>query len=739
MIYRFDSYEFEGVRLELRSNGDVIKVEPQVSALLELLLTNHGRIVSKEEINKHVWGDRIVSDGSIDNRISAARSAIGDDGKSQRLIKTFPGRGFRFVGDVEVEGQETDPGSGQPTIGTESSPNRRFLWPGLAALLVLIMGAGYFLTNGFGNSAENASAIAVPAHKASIAVLPFADMSEGGTQKYLGDGLAEELLNVLVRVDGLKVSSRTSAFLFGEQKAKISEIGTALGVDHVLEGSVRQAGNTIRVTAQLIEVRTDSHIWSKTYDRPLDAENILEVQDEIAAAIVSELLGKLNLEGLSAAPRIASAKAYEHYLRAKALMREATPESLKLSIENFEKAISEDPEYVAAYAGLTLAYEHSGFYAGMPDVDVIKGMEENVAQALKLAPDSAEALTAAGTLAEFKTESKKALDLYQRAIAISPKYSDAIKGEADIYAFLGQYAKSLKSYELARVYDPLAPAILANIADLRYRNGDIEGALEVAQTNLKWNSDSAAALNILSVLEHQRGNYAQAHQLLHKGAQSNAEEYNVQKDLSGLFVDIGMDAAAQNAARRPSTQAIVESLLGNRSKALQLVADEDFVETNDMDAALVHYLEQDYATAYPAFKNTAKEYDLAGKSDIGLDELLWAAEYAFVLGKNSDPDGEIILNKIEKKISKISPSKANIQSVFLGGSAVRMMRGDQKGALEWIDRAIGKGHAFLKLTQRPIFAPLSKNPGYASRLKRMQANAKKHREVIEKQMASRPD
>ncbi|GAB5486571.1 MAG: hypothetical protein Pars2KO_01410 [Parasphingorhabdus sp.] len=732
--YRFDSYEFEGVHLELRSDGELIKVEPQVSALLEILLINHGRIVSKEEINKHVWGDRIVSDGSIDNRISAARSAIGDDGKSQRLIKTFPGRGFRFVGDVEVEGEEPSDGaaaSAVPSSETEASSNKKFLWPALAGVLLLLLGAGYFLFTGFGGSADNGSAFTAPTHKASIAVLPFSDMSAAADQGYLGDGLAEELLHALARVEGLKVTSRTSAFSFRGKGQSISEIGKALDVGHVLEGSVRQAGGNIRITAQLIDTKTDSHIWSKTYNRPLADDNLFEVQDEIATAITTELLGTLAMPEAAASTHIASYEGYELLLRGRELMQKRTPESLRSAIDYFDQAIALDDSYAPVFAAKTYAYDLSDFYAGMPKAEVIRQMQINVDRGMAIAPSSPEVLTAAAMLEKKRSNYDKALIAFDRAIAAAPNNSFAIKGKADVLYRQGKFQQSLEAYQQALVYDPLEPAILGNIAALHLRKGNIADAINATETNLKWNKTAAQSLNMMSRLVLQQGETIEGYDLLYKAAQTNPDERYVQSDLSRFYADLGMDAEALSAARDPGTKASILALVGDDEVARRSIEQDK----GHQIAAYVYYILGDYEAAYPIGKKDVQDYDLLGKNKIGISEILWTAEYAFILKQNDDPDAELLLNKLEKTVAGLSKETSELTDSLLGAAAIRIMRDDQKGALKKLDVAINRGQAFLTLTEQPIFAPLAKNPDFTSRQQRMEANAQKHREVIAERLA----
>jgi TolB-like protein/Flp pilus assembly protein TadD len=208
---------------------------------------------------------------------------------------------------------------------------------------------------------------------ASIAVLPFADLSPQHDQQYFSDGIAEEILNVLARIEGLKVASRTSSFQFRNPQAGVPAIARDLGVRHILEGSVRKAGSTIRITAQLIDAGSDRHLWSETYDRPLTAENIFAIQDEIANAIVRELAGRI---GIGAAPSGAvdvaadtqSVEAYELYLKGRSLFVARGTENLREAVRALEKATALDPEFARAWETLAMAYGVSESW-GLTDRD----------------------------------------------------------------------------------------------------------------------------------------------------------------------------------------------------------------------------------------------------------------------------------------------------------------------------------------------------------------------------------
>jgi len=293
----------------------------------------------------------------------------------------------------------------------------------------------------------------------SIAVMPFVNMSPDPDNEYFSDGISEELLNLLARVDGLKVAARTSSFKFKDTKADITEIGTALGVATVLEGSVRRSADQIRITAQLINVEDGFHLWSATYDRSLD--NIFEVQDEIAGAIVEAL--KLPLMGATAVPAsghsATSPEAYDLYLLGRHRMRETRSASFREAIDYFQRAIDADPQFAPAHSGLADAYVLLSNYGDMPVAEAYAAAEQAIERALALDPTLAEAWTSKGLLAEAELRSHDTLEYLQKALALNPNSATALLGLADAYANLARSQEAVESSSRALELDPMSDFI----------------------------------------------------------------------------------------------------------------------------------------------------------------------------------------------------------------------------------------------------------------------------------------
>ena len=315
MQYLFESYVLDGDRRELHRGGDVISIEPQVFDLLEYLINNRDRVVSKDDIFTTVWQGRVVSESALTTRINAARSAIGDNGEDQRLIRTLRGKGFRFIGEVR-EGRPL-----QPTDAPARAP-------------------------------ELPSVVLALPDRPSIAVLPFVNMSGDPEQDYFADGIVDDIISGLSRIREFFVIARNSTFAYKGKAVDVRQIGRELGVRYLLEGSVRKADRRVRIAAQLVEAGTGAHIWSGRYDRDLD--DIFAVQDEITQTVVAVLGPELSRaeqkRALMKPPE--NLGAWDLFQRGMFHLYKRTPEDNVEARLQFGRAIERDSTFAEAYAGI---------------------------------------------------------------------------------------------------------------------------------------------------------------------------------------------------------------------------------------------------------------------------------------------------------------------------------------------------------------------------------------------------
>jgi TolB-like protein/Tfp pilus assembly protein PilF len=311
-----------------------------------------------------------------------------------------------------------------------------------------------------------------PPPEKSIAVLPFVNMSGNAEQEYFSDGISEELLNLLAQIPELTVISRSSAFSFKGKDVDLRTVAEQLNVAHVLEGSVRKVGNRVRITAQLIEARSDSHLWSESYDRTLD--DIFAIQDEISAGIVEALKEHLGLQ-VGATPRViaaANTEAHDAYLRGRYLVVQRTPASIKGAVREFEKAVELDPDFALAHAELALATLLLGTYTDLPITGLLARATPHVDEAMALNPTLAEAHAATGYLLWYQWNLEEAQTHFEQAVQLNPNYSIVYVWMGNLLSGdLGRYAEAFPMQETTLRLDPLSiPAIANYVAGLMTRN-----------------------------------------------------------------------------------------------------------------------------------------------------------------------------------------------------------------------------------------------------------------------------
>ena len=349
----------------------------------------------------------------------------------------------------------------------------------------------------------------------SIAVLPFVNMSADPDQEYFSDGIAEELLNRLAQFPDLKVAARTSAFQFKGKNLDIGEIGRRLNVAHVLEGSVRKGGTTLRITAQLIDSRSGYHLWSETYDR--DASDVLKVQDEIASAIANALEARLGGKAVIASPaHSADPAAYDDYLQGRAFVARRYLENLDKAISAFDRAIARDPKYSAAHSGRAFAYLLRPMWDSPDTATALAGARGSADKAILLDPDNAEAYMVRGMAAWFSRDATSASADLDRALALSPGSADVLNLDGDFRLSIGDLGRAEREKRQAMALDPLAFVHPMNLSDILGEQGRYEEAVVYAQQAVALGASSFVYDRLLFA-SVRAGHFEQAKATLEKG------------------------------------------------------------------------------------------------------------------------------------------------------------------------------------------------------------------------------
>lgn len=467
-VIRFQDFQVNLVTGELWKAGIRLKLQDQPFKILAALLQRPGQIVTRDELHKLIWPQE--SFGDFDHAISLAvnklRTALGDSADVPHLIETLPRRGYRFIGPLtppesvaipSAKDQVIDPGSLQLGGQNEIQLSTKVAWwsakPIRVSPLVVAVLVGVLIAINVTNLRRRFSNIRMaPRGDVSIAVLPFADLSPQRDQEYFSDGLAEELLDSLAKIPGLKVAARTSSFQYKSKSEDVRVVGQKLNVASVLEGSVRKQGQRVRVSVQLIQTSDGFHLWSQTYDR--DLTDIFSVQEDIARSVANSLSVPL-LAGKVPSARPTSFDAYSAYLQGRYYQARFDVESMKKALDFYEQSVKLDPEYAPGWAGLSLVHGILADGYGISDGGY-RNRRNEAERALAIDPSLADAHVALAKIQHAEDWDWKAAQAsLHQALALAPLDIDALQESAYLAATLNQFDEALRLDQMVVELDPL--------------------------------------------------------------------------------------------------------------------------------------------------------------------------------------------------------------------------------------------------------------------------------------------
>lgn len=478
---------------EITRDGVVVKLEPRAMRLLLCLAERPGQVVSVEELLDEVWSDVVVSSDSVYQAVAALRRILGDQAKDPAYIATLPRRGYRLVASV---GPWSAPVSASPLVpplpaiaDTPTAPpsaalTHSFLrWEPALFLIGLTLIIGFLIIGHAWRSRQSAAPVSTAARVSlsdkSIAVLPFVDMSESQDQEYFADGMAEEVIDLLAKVPGIRVIGRTSSFQFKGKSDDLRMIGTALGAAYIVEGSVRKSGDRLRVTAKLIGARDGSQLWSETYDK--SAGDVLRVQDQIAVGLVRALQVAVGADDLQESPALESTEAYDLYLRGREVNQRFDRQGFEAAIGYFQQALEIDPASERAAVELASARTALAIWGFVPAREGFEGARQSVKRALELNPRSGRAH---GILANIHSvydwDWQSADRESAQAMMLEPR-SSMVLGLAGMAHSGFRWDESARLLSASLVLDPLNAAWRETLGNIRYR----EGRLSEAEAELR--------------------------------------------------------------------------------------------------------------------------------------------------------------------------------------------------------------------------------------------------------------
>src|SRR5271170_2568851 len=495
----FGAFELDLTTGELRSTetpdpNHKVLLREQVFQVLRMLLEREGKIVTREEIKSRLWAnDAVVDfDHSINATIKTLRRALGDSADNPRYIETLARRGYRLM--PAIEHRNSAPGTAfgkdgeqraqsapeisentatvQETVQRQMKPH---WWEPAVVLasVVILVGAGYISWRHFRVSGPPRS------NKIMLAVLPFENLTGDPNKEYLADGLTEETISQLGRLnpEQLGVIARTSVMGYKHKDERLDQIGRDLSVQYVLENSLRENGNQIRLTAQLIQVKDQTHLWSQDYDYPL--KDILNVQDEVAKAVAREIRVRLTSEQQAdlAQPRPVNPEAFDAYMQGHYYFERDTDKETEMAAKYFERATQLDPSYALAWVGLSRARKWQAVTGLIPTEEGYRAAREAVERALALNPNLAEAHAEMGRIKQQVDFDWTGADAsIRRAIALEPGDPDIVRSAAGSAAILGRLDEALQLNRRAIELDPLNVHSWTALGEMEFRAGKLDEA-----------------------------------------------------------------------------------------------------------------------------------------------------------------------------------------------------------------------------------------------------------------------
>ncbi|MCK5395512.1 MAG: winged helix-turn-helix domain-containing protein [Gammaproteobacteria bacterium] len=482
----------------ITKDGQQHKIEPKAMTVLVCLAQKQGHVISRELLEEKAWPDMVVGYDSLASAIIKLRKAFGDNAKNPEVIETVPKKGYRLICPVSTTAASQSPGdenshsttgrSDSHSIPAASNMSKAFV---IIIATVFAIAALFPLYVQFTSETAEPNKNLIPAGRLVIAVLPFKNLSDDKQQDYFSDGITVDLITDLSKVSGLSVIARNSVFIFKNTDIDIRTVQRELGVDYVVEGSIRKIENQVRISARLIDARTSINIWAERFDGTLD--NIFTFQDAVTSKIINALSISLTEQDKSrlAGKYSDSIEAYDQFLHGWQKMWLSTREGMVNARENFNNAIKLDDQFARAYANLALTYVYDHLHGWSNNDELaLQKAHEYADKAIAIDPNLPQVYWVKGFADIFERDYQQSLKYAQMSIDLSPNFADGYGLLATTLNYAGNPKQADDVMRKAMQLNPRHPAIYKVIyGEILFNKGDYTGAIENFTEALNMNPD----------------------------------------------------------------------------------------------------------------------------------------------------------------------------------------------------------------------------------------------------------
>jgi TolB-like protein/DNA-binding winged helix-turn-helix (wHTH) protein len=624
---RFGDFELDPSAFQLRRAGHRIRLERKPLELLILLAERHGQLVTREEIIERVWGKDFSFDAErgVNNAVRKIRSALNDESEQPHFVETVVGKGYTFIARTELVHEPAGPVTPAPAVSPV--PRHPFRWR-RAWISVVVVAALFVIGVAFdtGGIRRRIFPPAVPPVR-SLAVLPLENLSGDPAQDYLADGMTDALITDLAQISSLRVISRTSAMHYKGSHQALPEIARELNVDAVVEGSVIRSGDRVRIMVQLLEARTDRHLWAQAYDR--DMREIMSLQRDAADSIAHEIRAKLTPRENVRFEQIRKVdpEAYDDYLRGWYFWNKFTEPGMRRAVEYFEASVRKDPSFALGYAGLANAY-HELHFSARPK-DIMPKAREAAEKALQLDDTVAEAHAALGWVKwVYEWDWPGAEREFQRAIQLNPGHAISHGMYANFLDSRGRFDEASREFQVARQIDPVALVLVSNAADHFRTIRQYDKAIAENRAALDLDPSFAGAHNSLVLVYRAKGMEKECIAELEQAAMGDGEtelaekvktasQHGGYKNALKAWLKYYQDKRSAGSYVLFSDEAWVDTALGNKELALQAL-EKAFTERESDMVSLNVEPEWDLLRADPRFQDLVRRVGPAASIGAGV-------------------------------------------------------------------------------------------------------------------------